>query len=130
MSLGYEIQEDNRDFEQKGLTGQVSRFSSQDMIYPCYIIRSTDENPVPEYKAEALKGMLNTIKSNSEGQFDINAIQNIMIYMDFQGSRFGLGNIVASQVKSFLSSFEGNDIIGYFDENTELSGQNLYVLAG
>lgn len=131
MSIGYEVTEDERNFEKDGLTGQVSRFSSQTIQYPCYVIRSTPENPVPEYKAEALKGMLNQIKvDNGTEQYDINKIQNIMIYMDFENNRFGLGSITPSQVKSFLTSFQDNDVVGYFDENTELSGQNLYVLAG
>ena len=74
--------------------------------------------------------MLNQVTANNrEGQFDVNAIHNIMIYMDFENNRFGLGSITPSQVKSFLTSFEGNEVIGYFDEKTELTGINLFVLA-
>ena len=130
MSIGYEVAEDTRSFEKEGLTGQVSRFSAQSIQYPCYVIKSTPENPVPEYKAEALKGMLNqTVVNNGDGQFDANAVHNIMIYMDFENNRFGLGSITPSQVKSFLTSFEDNEVIGYFDEKTELTGINLFVLA-
>ena len=130
MSIGYEVAEDTRSFEQDGLTGQVSRFSTRDMQYPCYVVRSTAENPIPEYKAEALKGMLNQVQvNNGNEQFDANAVHNIMIYMDFENNRFGLGSITPQQVKSFLASFEGNDVVGYFNETTELTGVNLYVLA-
>lgn len=125
MSLGYETYEDNRSFEQKGLTGSVKRFTTDKMEYPCFIIQSTDDNPVKLFKMQTLQRMFATTKVYDESLTD----SLIYLYFSTAGKIAKVGSIRPSQVKPILSLFEGNNVIGFLDKDTQLEGMHLYVLA-
>lgn len=122
MSVGYDLDEDDRSFEQSGLTGTVTRYTESSMVYPCYIVKA----PFETYKLKVLQSMFHKVSFDSEEDGDL-AIQ---LYFESGEQIVGLGKIFPRQVKSFLRLFEGSDIKGYYDENTMLEGDYLYVLGG
>lgn len=126
MSLGYETYEDNRDFEQKGLTGNVRRYTTTKMDFPCYIICASEEHPVKMHSIETLKQMFPNMKVYDE------TIANslIQIYFNKDDKTIKLGAIQPSQVKTFLKLFEACDVDGFIDKDTKLTDMYLYVLAG
>lgn len=125
MSLGYETYEDNRDFEQAGLTGEVRRYTTTKMEYPCYILCSTERNPIKLHSVATLKKMFPSLKVYDESVAD----SLIHVYFN-QGSQTAkLGMIMPNQVKTFLKLFEGYCIEGYIDKDTPLKDMYLYVLA-
>ena len=125
MSLGYDTFEENRSFEKQGITGQVQRYSREAMNYPCYIIRSEDDNKVGMHQITVLKNMFDTIvKYDKNGEDD-----SIYIYFYQGGKIVRVGKITPKQVKAFLRLFEGNYIDCFLDKDTELKGDYLYVLS-
>lgn len=125
MALGYETYEDNRDFEQKGLTGNVARYSTENMSFPCYIICATSDNKVDMYKIQVLKKMFIN-SSNFDEEVMLSAIN---VYYNQDNQTIRLGKIFPKQVKSFLKLFEGNIIEGYYDKDNKLEEEYLYVLS-
>ena len=125
MVLGYEVYEDERDFEQKGLTGNVSRYTLTKMSYPCYILCSSDEKPIQLHSIEVLKKMLPTSEIYDE------SIANslISIYFNQGGRTAKVGCIQPSQVKTFLKLFEDCDVDCFLDKDTQLKGMYMYVLS-
>lgn len=123
MSLGYATYEDDRSFEKSGLTGNVKRYTSESMEYPCYII--TLSNSIPRYKIDVLKRMFSMTSSFKEDLVSL----SISIYFDNEGKLIKFGKIYPAQVKSFLKLFETEEIIGYYSKDKVLEGEYLYVLA-
>ena len=125
MSLGFDTYEDNRSFEQKGLTGEVKRYSTGKLEYPNIIIVATEEKPVEMYKFKVLHEMFGALKSYNEDE------ANLKIHMYFkQGSQLAkVGIIQPKQVKSVMKLFDSNLVEGFFDADTELIGDYIYVLS-
>lgn len=113
--LGYDVYDDERDFESE----EVKRYTTTKMEYPCYIISGN----VEMFKFNVLKNMFNNSTQLIEG------LQTIDIYFEQGDQMVKLGKIIPSQVKSFISLFKNAKIVGYFDEDTKLEGDYLYVLA-
>lgn len=125
MSLGYDTFEAERSFEKQGITGQVQRYSREAMNYPCYIIRSEDDNKVGMHQITVLKNMFETLVA-----YDKNVEDNsIYIYFCQGGKVARIGKILPRQVKAFLRLFDGNYIDCFLDKDTELTGDYLYVLS-
>lgn len=127
MSLGYETYEDNRDFEQDGLTGTVRKYITEDRQYPCYIVNMTAEHNVPKYKIEVLQKMFKTVDTYDEEEAKL----VISVYISDGSKTLRLGQITPKQVKPFLRLFDDDieQVSGYFDANTELTDEYLYVLS-
>lgn len=125
MGLGYNTFDANRSFEKEGITGQVQRYSKESMNFPCYIIRSEDDNKVGVHQITVLKNMFDTVVA-----YDKNAEDNsINIYFSQKGKVARVGKILPRQVKAFLRLFDGNYIDCFLDKDTELTGDYLYVLS-
>lgn len=125
MDYGYEVYEDKRNFEQKGLTGTVSRYATEKMRYPCYVIGTDNEHPVEKFKIDVLRSMFKTADVYNEEE----SKRAIALYFA-QGDEIArLGQIYPKQVKPFLQLFENCLVTGYFDANTKLIDDYLYVLA-
>lgn len=125
MSLGYETFEDNRTFEQEGLTGNVKRYTTEDMTFPCFVICADDEHPVELFKIKILQQM-----SASSVSFDEETAKlAINVYFNQNEQTITITKLYPKQVKSFLKLFENCQIDGYYDDGTKLSGDMLYVLA-
>ena len=127
MSLGYETYEDNRDFEQEGLTGTVRKYITEDMQYPCYIVEMTEEHIIEKYKLSVLQKMFKTVDTYDEDEAKL----VISVYINGEGRLIRFGQITPKQVKPFLRLFDKDiDYIrGYFDAETELTKDYLYVLS-
>ena len=125
MSLGYDTFDSERTFEKQGITGQVQRYSREAMNYPCYIIRSEDDNKVGMHQITVLKNMFETTVT-----YDKNVEDNsIYIYFSQGGKVARIGKIFPRQVKAFLRLFNDNYVDCFLDKDTELTGDYLYVLS-
>ena len=123
MALGFETYEDDRDFKQAGITGEVTKYPTSKIQYPCYMITSA----MPKYKAEVLQTMVKSINvENYDADF---LATRVYIYIALQNKIYKIGQIYAKQVKSFISLCEGEQLIGYLDADTKLDGMYLYTLA-
>lgn len=120
--LGYDVVEENRSFEAEGLTGNVSRYTQSSLNYPCYIVQS----PFELYKVNVLRSMYTTGSSESSDEDDL----GISIYFEQNQKMAGFGKIYPRQVNAFLKLFERNNILGFYNEETPLKGDYLYVLGG
>ena len=126
MALGYAVYDDkNRSFEQKGLTGEVRRYTTTNMEFPCLIICSTPDKPVRMHSLEALKIMF------PKSQMYDEEVANSMIHIYFnQGEKTAkLGLIQPNQVKTFLRLFADNNVDGYLSQEKKLEGMYLYILS-
>lgn len=108
--------EDNRTFDktQDYLKG---------LAYPCLILTTDAENPIPKSRLQALKGML-------EGaNVDLNmSVEPVSLY--FKSEKLMLiGKLQSRQIKSFMKLFEGANIVGYLSQGKKLEGDMLYVLS-
>lgn len=121
MQLGYDVYEDNREFE----SARVQRYSMTDMMFPCYIVCVSDEKPLKKYTLDILSKMF--VRTESYDESVLNSTIHLYFSQGNKTVKFGL--IQSSQAKTFLKLFENNDIEGFYDENTALSGDMLYVLA-
>lgn len=120
--VGYDVEVEKRDFEQEGITGTVSRYSTCNLSYPCFIVRP----PFEKYKINVLRAMFqrNTDYNEDEGSLAIS------LYFEQGGQLASMGKIFPRQVNSFLKLFEKNDVTGYYTDGKELTGKYLYVLGG
>lgn len=125
MSLGYDVYDSDRSFEQKGITGDIQRYSREEMHYPCYIIRSEDDNKVGMHQITVLKNMFNTMVAYESGSVD----NSIYIYFKQGGTTIKLGKIIPKQVKAFLRLFENNYVDCFLAEGKELIGVYKYALS-
>lgn len=123
MALGYETYNDERDFEQVGLTGEVSKYAIADMKYPCFIITSK----IPQYKAQVINTMTHSVNVEKFDEEILNS--RVHIYIIFEDKTYCLGQIFSKQVKSFISLCKDENVYGYLDGKTKLEGMYLYALA-
>lgn len=125
MALGYDVYDDNRDFEQSGLTGEVRRYTTSKMSFPCFVIVTTEDKPVQMYKISVLQKMFAT----SQDYDADNADMSVNVYFAEGEQVAHLGRILANQVKPFLRLFEENNVVGYLDKDTPLVDDYRYVLS-
>lgn len=125
MALGYDVYEDNRNFEQEGLTGKVKRYVTESMNFPCFILVSESERPIEVIKIKVLKQMFAVVEKYDEEE----ANSSISIYFSNGDKTAYLGKIQPRQVKSFLSLFSNNRVDSYYDKDTLLEGDMQYVLS-
>ena len=122
MSLGFDVFESDNDYEKEGLTGQVSKYSSVEMNYLCYIVSMQD---IQMCKLLALKGLVATPELLARQEIDT----AINIYFQ-QGEQIAyFGKILPTQAKAFINVFEQDNIKGFISKDKEISGMYLYVLA-
>lgn len=126
MPLGYETYDDSqRSFDQDGLTGEVRRYVTTNMEFPCFIICSTQEKPVRMYSLETLKLMFPKAKLYDESV----ASSMISVYFNQGDKTAKLGLIQPNQVKTFLRLFKDNEVDCYMSRDQKLDGMYKYVLA-
>jgi hypothetical protein len=119
--VGYEVEEQERSFEQKGITGVVTRGAIEQCQFPCIILATSKESQIPRYKLNVLATM---IKNNNE------VIENpISLYLSGGDKIMRLGIIAPRQVKAILDLFKENEKVGYLNKNKKLDGNYLYVLS-
>lgn len=125
MALGYETYDDNRNFEQEGLTGNVRRYVTESMTFPCFILVAEEDKQVEIVKIKVLKQMAEVVETYNEEE----ANSLISVYFSSGDKTAYLGKIQPRQVKSFISLFSTNTVVAYYDKETLLEGDMRYVLA-
>lgn len=125
MALGYETYDDNRNFEQEGLTGNVRRYVTESMTFPCFILVAEEDKQVEIVKIKVLKQMAEVFETYNEEE----ANSLISVYFSSGDKTAYLGKIQPRQVKSFISLFSTNTVVAYYDKETLLEGDMRYVLA-
>ena len=125
MALGYETYDDNRDFEQEGLTGNVRRYVTESMTFPCFILVAEEGKPVEIVTDTSIEEVAQVVEKYNEEE----ANSLISIYFSSGDKTAYLGKIQSRQVKSFLSLFSTNTVVAYYDKETLLEGDMRYVLA-
>ena len=98
MSLGYDTYEDNRNFEQEGLTGTVRKYITEDMQFPCYILRMVEDKPIEKYKIAVLQKMFQTVETYDEEE----AALIISIYISDDKRTLRLGQITPKRFYYYL----------------------------
>lgn len=121
MSLGYEVTEDKRSFESKA----VSRHTSAIFEYPCLVIKNTVEAPIRKYMIDVHRKMQSRPTNFDESSLGL----LIHLYIIQDSKLLKLDTLHPNQVKSFLQLFDGVKMTGWYDEDTELTGDMLYALA-
>ena len=122
MSLGFDVFESDNDYEKEGLTGQVSRYSSVEMNYPCYIVSMQD---MPMCKLLAFKGLVAAPEVLARQEVDT----SINVYFK-QGEQYAyFGKILPAQVKAFINVFGQDNITGFLSKEKEIKDMYLYILA-
>lgn len=118
-----EVYNDERTFEDKGITGNISRYVTVNMAFPCLIIENTAEKPVVAYQVKTLQNML------YKGTPVDDDTSFIWVYFR-QGERTAkLGKILARQTRVILQLFEHNAVYGCLNKDTLLEGDYIYILA-
>lgn len=117
--LGYNVSDDTRDFSH----GEVKRYATSDMKYPCYVICVTPEKPLKSYTIDVLKRMFIKTDKYVEG------LEPIHLYFNDGIKTVGFGIIQPGQVKPFMTLFEQNEVKAFLSEDRELVGDMRYVLS-
>ena len=130
MALGYDVYEDDRDFEQEGITGEVKKFVKGTMQYPCLILEETAEKRLNLFSLQTAQEMF----TKPEGLYDESDIDRIVfVYIRLlDGHLISFNSIDSMKVNAFCKLFEGYNITGrmYVDgEIEELDSDLISVLA-
>lgn len=119
MSLGYDVFEDDRDFEQEGITGEVKKFTKGKMKYPCLILTETEDNRLNYFSLQTAKEMF-TKKDAIYNEDYADSI--IFVYIRLlDGHLISFNSIDSQKVNAFCNLFNGHKITGkMYDENNEI----------
>ena len=138
-NLGYEVEEHERSYEKKGLTGEITQFVYDTVEYPHITIDMTSSIP-PKVKLQLLKTFFTTNESRgtevasslseqAKGSIAIYSLSKVKDKIIAQK----LGKIKPSQVKSIIRLFtEGEkvyELVGHINKDKEVRGEYLYVFA-
>ncbi len=127
MDSSYEIYEDTRDFEEQGITGEVTRYQIVDMEYPAFILENTTEKPIPMYALMTLKSLLFDSKAR---EYDSNELRNmISMYFKENATVVKLGVMLPRNVKSFINFFEKYDLKCFINKDKEVKGDKMFILS-
>lgn len=125
MGIGYDSYVDTRNFDQEGITGEVSRFTVEEMLYPNIILIQDKDYPIQEHKIKVLASMF----ACEVTQVDEESAGAIFVYYGEAGKLVHIGRVFPRQVKPLLRLFEENKKQGYLSKDKELYGDYLYVLS-
>lgn len=131
MSLGYEVFDADREFEQEGITGEVKKYSKGEMKYPCIILTETEDNRLNLFSLQTAKEMF----TKQEAFYDESYVDRIVfVYVRLlDGHLVSFNSIDSSKVNAFCNLFQGHLITGKMqDENKnviDLDADMVSVLA-
>lgn len=107
----------SQDREIEGITGTVTDYTFSKLEFPCLILK--ENASFPEHKLMVVSNMVK-VKSNSS---------KINIYFKDGSDLFSIGAIVGSQVMSFIELLGEENLEGYLNSDTKVTGSNLYALS-
>lgn len=122
MAIGYDVDEVERDYEQKGITGTVTRGAIEKCSFPCIILYSTDKDSLPKYKLSVLSSMIKTSQN-------ITINNPIYLYLTNGEKVIKLGIVADNQIKGIYDLFDGNRMDVYLNKDKLLNDKYKYVLA-
>lgn len=123
--LGYEVSEENRDFDVDGLTGDVRRYITEGISYPCFIIELNENSSISKAQVSVLRKM-----TEASDSYDISSeIKPIQVYISEGEKLISFTKVLPLQVRALLSLTSNAKVLGYIDKDTILEGDMLYVLA-
>ena len=122
MAIGYDVDEVERDSEQKGITGTVTRGAIEKCSFPCIILYSTDKDSLPKYKLSVLSSMIKTSQN-------ITINNPIYLYLTNGEKVIKLGIVADNQIKGIYDLFDGNRMDVYLNKDKLLDDKYKYVLA-
>lgn len=99
-----------------GITDTVTNYTYTNLNYPCVLFN--EGFTCPKHQMKVVSNMVNT------GGKD----KDISLYFQNEGEIYKLGMINGFQMKGFIDIIGLDNIIGFYDENTELLGDKLYTL--
>ena len=107
--------------EVKGITDKVTEFVYTNLSYPCIIFKKGFT--CPKHKMKVLSNMV-----QSKG-----IVKDITLYFEKdrgieESELFKIGTIGGLQVDSLLSIFSPENLLGFYDADTSLEGDKLFVL--
>lgn len=122
MAIGYDVDEVERNYEQKGITGTVTRGAIEKCSFPCIILYSTDEDSLPRYKLNVLSSMIKTSQN-------VTINNPIYLYLTNGEKVIKLGIVADNQIKGIYDLFDGNRMDVYLNKDKLLDDKYKYVLA-
>lgn len=127
MSVGFDVHEDKRTFEQEGITGSISRFAKVDVKYPYFMLVNSSDKKIPLYRIKTLPALLVNSKTREISVEEDK--KSIEVYFRDEDKIVRLGKILPHQVKSFLGLFSEYDVECMLTENQKLTGDMMYILS-
>lgn len=114
--VGYEAYEDTRTFDTDSTV-------LEGLSYPCMVVDMSGGINIPKSRLVTLKSMVDNSDMSVLG-----SAEPVNLY--FRVDKLMLiGKLQARQIKSFLKLFDNVQITGYLNAETELVGDNLYILS-
>lgn len=118
-NISFDVSLQKRSYED--VTAKVERYSTENLQYPCIILRNSVKCPIEQYKVSILPKLLGS-DSASERVY--------LYYEDIDAKKQArLGTISSTQVKSILRLFRDNDVLAYLEKDKQLVGDYIYILA-
>lgn len=127
MSVGFDVHEDKRTFEQEGITGNISRFAKVEVKYPYFMLVNSTDKKIPLYRIKTLPALLVNSKTREISVEEDK--KSIEVYFRDGEKVIRLGKILPHQVKSFLGLFSEYSVECMLDENQKLVGDMMYILS-
>lgn len=99
-----------------GITDTVTEYTYSNLKYPCLIFRKNFK-----CHKHKMKVISNMVKSRG-------IVKDISLYFEQSDGVYKIGEIGGIQVNSLLDCIGDENLIGFYDESTELTGSLLYTL--
>ena len=101
----------------KGITDEVTKYTFSGLNYPCVVLR--DGFVCPEHKMEVLSKMVG---------FSSRVAKDITLYFQDKGSMYKIGMLSSHQMKIFYDLVGEDNVIAFYDDGMELTGDKKFVL--
>lgn len=103
--------------EMQGITGKVTPYTFTGVTYPCVLFK--EDFNCPRHKLTVISNM---VKSGGKLNKDIS------IYFLQKGDVFKIGSLSGFQINAFIDLVGKENLTGFYDKDTQLSGDKLYTL--
>lgn len=101
----------------RGITDEVSKYVYSGMQFPCVCLNA--DITLPKHKWVIISKLV------KQGAVE----KDIGVYMIRNGELFKAGSLSGIQVKAFIDIVGLENIFGYYNKETKLEGDKIYVLS-
>lgn len=102
--------------EKEGITDNVTPYTYTKLEYPCVVLR--DGFTCAKHQIKVVSNMVKAKSLNKD----------IGVYFRDKGDMYRIGNICGMQLESFIDVLGRENVIGFYDDGTELVGDMIYCL--